>query len=95
MASITSVKFLKRPPSSPVAVLCFLGGVIAMFFGGAGIALGIFLVAVSFVVAKSARPKYSLLLNTSSGETKALESEDQFLIESVVSALNASIVYRG
>ncbi|WP_284277602.1 DUF6232 family protein [Mesorhizobium huakuii] len=98
MSGITSVKsFEKKPQRGGLIVLAVVGVVI--LFAGHGTAgplmVGGILTAIAILALVKQKASYSVLLATSSGETKALESTDGQLITSVVSALNESIVQRG
>ncbi|EEQ09834.1 hypothetical protein ymoll0001_18190 [Yersinia mollaretii ATCC 43969] len=44
---------------------------------------------------KKIQPEYIVVLNSSSGEAQALRSYDKNYIQSVINALNESIVFRG
>ncbi|PTA48375.1 QacE [Shewanella morhuae] len=95
ISNVTSVKSGIISASKGAAVFlifiglcCFLGGFIVKIIGVIFLALGVF----SW---KGAKDKYTVILNTSAGENKALMSEDKSYIESVITALNNAIISRG
>ena len=96
ISAITSVRAnrLKSIPFLAIVLVLtgfgiLLGGEPALLiFGLAAIALGIM-----WVIKK--KEIYSVVLQTSSGETQVLESKDRQYIHAVVDALNNSIVQRG
>ena len=57
--------------------------------------VSVLIIALASAGAKDPKPTYSLVLRTSSGEVKALESEDKEFIFSITEALNSAIVARG
>lgn len=60
----------------------------AMVFGAA-------IVAFSVFWGLQEKPDYIVVLSTSSGESQALKSTDRLYVQSVIGALNQSIVHRG
>ncbi|WP_261644399.1 DUF6232 family protein [Erwinia mallotivora] len=97
MQGVTSVKRGHQPANKLPAVIMGLVGLVMMFvadqlgvkaFGGLMLIAGIAL----FVKLK---PEYSVYLNSSSGESQALQSKDRAHIDKVIDALNQSIVHRG
>ncbi|MDX2242346.1 MAG: DUF6232 family protein [Leptolyngbyaceae cyanobacterium bins.302] len=62
-----------------------------------GTLIGIFLLLMSGGIfgLKTKVPKHAVTLRTSSGEVKALESDDVEFIQQVVKALNQAIIARG
>jgi len=69
----------------------------AIHQGVVGSLIGIFLLLMSGGIfgLKTKVPKYAVTLRTSSGEVKALESDDVEFIQQVVKALNQAIIARG
>ena len=96
MSGITSVKSFEQPPSrTGPSVVAFIG--VAGLFFGTGFEK---LYALVFLAAAAAwwikqKSEYSVLLNTASGEAKALTSKDGDFIFRVVTAMNNAIVHRG
>lgn len=95
MSNVTSVKSGVTPPDRGAAIVitiiglgCLLGS--GWVFVGGLVALGIAVLA--WIGSKA---KYSVILNTSSGENQALVSEDKPYIANVISSLNEAIVSRG
>ncbi len=97
MNNVTSVKTDVSQPSRAANILFIVLGVLVLLGGGGGasIVVGLLMVVASVYFWTKNKPKHLVVLNTSSGETQALESQDEAFIERVVSALNESIVSRG
>lgn len=93
MSGITSVKSFRQDPSRLLPILLSVIGLIVQFAGAP--AFGIFIIAAAIIVWVRAKPEFSVLLNSASGEAKALASSDGIFISNVVNALNESIVHRG
>ena len=97
MQGVTSVK---RGQKDANKLPAFLVGIIGLFmtFGadtsGAKL-IGILLVILSIFIFKKLKPEYSVYLNSSSGESQALQSKDRSYIDKVIEALNQSIIHRG
>lgn len=94
MSNVTSVKTGIEEASKGVGIVITLVGLFVLF-GVPSILWGIIIIAVGVLAFMGAKNKYSVVLSTSSGENKALTSEDKTHIENIVSALNESIVSRG
>ena len=96
MNGVTSVKQVVNYPSKLWPFLTGLAGFIIMFDGTARSIIfgGLILGAAIFWWIRQ-KPDWIVVLNSSSGETKALNSKDQAFINGVIQALNDSIVYRG
>jgi hypothetical protein len=62
---------------------------------GACIIILLLLVSWSILASKKKIPKYSIILRTSSGEVKTLESQDSEFIQQVNQALSQAIIARG
>ncbi|WP_276120362.1 DUF6232 family protein [Pararhizobium qamdonense] len=89
-----SVKKLGAGGQAPI------GGLIALF----GIylallqhktALGVGMIVVGVVMYYLAKPKYAILLRTSSGDQQAFESKNESLVSEIKNALETAIVTRG
>ena len=96
ISAITSVRAVRSKTFPLLAIVLILigfgillgGEPTLLIFGLATIALG-----VVWIIKK--KELYSVVLQTSSGESQVLESQDRQYIHSVVDALNNSIVQRG
>ena len=56
---------------------------------------GLILIVVGIVIFKCLKSECSVFLNSASGESQALKSDDKSYINKVINALNESIVHRG
>lgn len=96
MSAVTSVKQAVKEPSRGLAILL---GVIGLLICLAGtpiaIVIGLLTITIAISWAVSLRAEYIVVLSTSSGESQALKSNDKGYVESIVSALNESIIHRG
>jgi hypothetical protein len=72
-----------------IIALCFFAG--GLFMKLLGSALLIFALYLSTKV----KSTYTVILNTSAGENKALSSQDKSHVQSIITALNDAIVSRG
>lgn len=93
ITGITSVKVEKTNPVLLLAVASILGGLIILAAGklnvwavAAPVLIGILLLFV--------KPRYHVVVDSGSGEIKALNSTDKDFIESVVKAVNQAIITR-
>jgi type IV secretory pathway VirB2 component (pilin) len=94
MSNVTSVKTgLEKAKKGAGIIIAIIGLVI--LFGVPSYLWGIIITIVGVLAFLAAKDKYSVILSTSAGENQALISEDKSYIESVVAALNESIVSRG
>ncbi|WP_421217954.1 DUF6232 family protein [Aeromonas enteropelogenes] len=91
--TVTSVKFETIEPKRIFASLLTFAGIIAFFVSTPIFALS--LLALSLFFGIKAKKEYAVVLNTSSGESKALVSKDKKYIENVILAINKAIVNRG
>lgn len=96
MNGVTSVKQLQTTPSKvgPV-ILAIIGAVVTFNADSGGKIIGILMLLAAIFWFKKIRPEYIVVLNSSSGEAQALRSYDKNYIQSVINALNESIVFRG
>ena len=96
MNGVTSVQALKQDPN-PIGLLVGVAIGILIFFGLEGWArvFGLLIAIFCGIALRGQQSTYVVLLRSSSGETKALSSQNQDYIDSVVNALNDSIVFRG
>lgn len=96
MLGVTSVKKTKVMPSRVGTVVLFIVGIFLLLgLTGAAKLWGVGVIALAVLAYKGAKPKYSVYLNSSSGESQALESEDEQYIDTVINALNQAIIHRG
>ncbi|SHL63346.1 DUF6232 family protein [Rhodanobacter sp. OK091] len=93
MNGVTSVKQAVRHPSRLGSVVAGVIGLIVLFSGAIGWGLVFLAAAIIWWVAQ--KTEWIVVLQSSSGETKALTSKERSFIEGVVTALNESIVHRG
>jgi len=94
MSNVTSVKTGVEKANKAASILIGVIG-LGVLFGAESILWGSIIVIVGIFAFIGAKNKYSVVLSTSSGENQALTSADKTHIETVVSALNESIVNRG
>lgn len=95
MNNVTSVKSGVTPPDRGAAVVIAIIGMACFFGSGWVFVAGLVALAMSVLVWIESKTKYSVILNTSSGENQALVSEEESYIANVISALNEAIVSRG
>jgi len=94
MSNVTSVKNEMEKANKAVGVIIALVGLFVLF-GVPSILWGLGIIMLGVWTFRAVKNKYSVILSTSSGENKALTSEDESHIDDIVSALNESIVSRG
>lgn len=105
MSGVTSVKHFIKKASIVRAVLSVLlialGALstIGILASGEGEAATIIMPLIFLIIGISLwfsnKKSFIVLLNTSSGESQALETKDSGLVNSVVDALNEAIIERG
>lgn len=95
MSNVTSVKSGYTEPSRGGSIVCGIIGLMCLFGSGWVFIVGLVLLAIAIFIWFSAKARYSVILNTSSGENQALISEDQSYIANVITSLNDAIVSRG
>ncbi len=95
MSGITSVKSFQDDPSRAGPIIMGIVGLLALVAGDGGVVIGLIFIACAILWWISQKKKFSVLLNTASGETEALTSHDRRFISRVVDALNEAIIYRG
>jgi len=96
MTGVTSVKKTSAtPPRSGAILIIATGIVILLGMNGVERLWGVAAIALGIVAYKRTKPKYSVYLNSASGESQALESEDVKYIDKVINALNQAIIHRG
>lgn len=96
MTGVTSVKKTSVTPSRTGAIIMFVIGVLLLLgLDGTSKFFGVLAIVLSVLAYKGAKTKHSVYLNSSSGESQALESEDEQYIDTVIGALNQAIIHRG
>ncbi|MCL1114691.1 DUF6232 family protein [Shewanella basaltis] len=71
-----------------IALACFAAGTIGFF-------MAVIFFGLAYYNAKQVKNTYTVILNTSAGENKALSSHDQAYVSTIIAALNDAIVSRG
>lgn len=95
MSNVTSVKSgeIKGSQAGTIVLIVIA---LAFFAGGAFMKfLGCALFIFALYLATKVKNTYTVILNTSAGENKALSSQDKGYVESIIRALNDAIVSRG
>jgi len=107
LSNITSVSKRMTPASTGCSTVIILFGVIILLiglvhFGVRHVITGLVLIIIAVLAAgggvysfKSQKPTYHILLASSSGETEALSSQDEAVVDRIVNAINQAIVSRG
>ena len=103
LRNIASVRMGFTPPHSGCAgVVIILGGLILL--GGIATAresllgsllivgVGVLVGTLGFLCLRTLKATYSVLLINNSGEVKALESEDEVYLETIIESINNAIV---
>jgi len=96
MNGVTSVKQAVNMPSrfGPI-VLILLGLLLSLGGAKVAIVIGLPLVGLGIFWWIKQKPTWIVVLSSSSGEHRALASQDRKFIQGVVDALNSAIVGRG
>ncbi|MBY0240172.1 MAG: hypothetical protein K2X55_12740 [Burkholderiaceae bacterium] len=92
MNNVTSVKPFEQKPSRVGGILLLGFGLIVMvssFF------VGLVIAGLAAYFLYQQKTIYQILLATSAGETKALVTHERDYLDSVITALNDAIIYRG
>ena len=97
MRNITSVKPVKYNPSRGGPVTVIIIGLLAILIGFGGSSagstiLGLMLLGLGIFWWVRQRPTFGVFLATSGGEVRALQHRDWPFIESIVTAINQSII---
>lgn len=95
IANIGSVSIREIGPGirAPLGVLIALSGFIVAV-AGKGAILGAGIILAGVVLYIKARPKFAIILRTSSGDQQAFESTNKSLVVEVMAALEAAITAR-
>ena len=102
MSNITSVSKKQIPPSSGAGIFFMAIGMLLGIIGLSSLpkisgllVTGGALLVLGAILVQSAKSTYIVMIASSSGESKALESKNKVLVEKIVEALNEAIVDRG
>lgn len=101
MSNITSVSKSSDTPNGCFVIGLILGGLLAGVFGLSDgldwtwIISGVVLFGAGIALARSTRANHTLQIGSSSGEIKALTSQDETLIKELVDAVNKAIIQKG
>ena len=104
--NITSVSKRVKPASTGCANLFIITGIVMLtaaigtFFAKSSSSVSYFVVAavaiaIGIVMLRAARPTYLLIFSAAGGETEALASTNQRMIDRVLEAINDALVARG
>jgi hypothetical protein len=92
MNGVTSVKSVRENPSRTLPIIL---GILGLLTLRSIPFVGILLIGAAVAMFKFKKARHIVVLNTSGGEVKALNSEDVDYIVRIVNALNESIIHRG
>jgi hypothetical protein len=95
MSNVTSVKSGVTKPSQSTTVVLGFVGLFCINAGNMGVLFGIGFILAAFYSWKGKKTIYTVILNTSAGENKALSSEDESYVNAIIMGLNEAIVSRG
>jgi hypothetical protein len=100
VANITSVENKRIDPNTKGTGFFMLFGIAFLLIGLTGqnwgtAILGAAMIGISLYISNSAKPSYAVSLVTAGGEVKAIESNDEATIKTIVNALNDAIVKKG
>ena len=96
MSGITSVTKLRHPAKKSGAIWTIIIGIIFLFFSGALFKVsGFLLIALGIWIFTQLKDDYIVILKSASGESEALTSRNEAYIDTVISALNDSLIHRG
>lgn len=97
MNGVTSVKRGQTDPSKVGPVILAIIGLAMAFMAAAFMtkAIGVLIVIAAIAWFKSIKPDYMVFLNSSSGESQALTSQNKQYIDDVINSLNNAIIHRG
>jgi len=98
IAGVTSVKAVVEPAKSTGVGWAIIGAIVLLISllngWGVGIALGALALVLGILVAKSQKPTHHLVLHSSSGEVRAISSQDGAAISRILEAVNNAIIAR-
>ncbi|EOW9276587.1 DUF6232 family protein, partial [Vibrio cholerae] len=93
MSNVTSVKPHKQSPNRMPWIFALFMGVFFILIKSYLIGFG--LIGLAIFVLYNQKPLYTVILKTSSGENRALHTNEQEYLNQVINALNEAIVHRG
>ena len=93
MSGITSVQSGEEKPSKTGPIILIIIGLIFLF--NDAVIAGLVIIGLGGLMMYMLKTNYHVLLQTASGEAKALSSTNGEWIKRVVDSLHESIVYRG
>ena len=91
LRNISSVDIGKIPPKRGLSSLLILVGLVMVFIEGLRI-YGLIILAIGIFVYSRANPKYTVRINSNSGEADGYISSNKSEIEAIVKALNDAII---
>ncbi|WP_230413235.1 DUF6232 family protein [Paraburkholderia antibiotica] len=91
---ITAVRMHRHMPSQTGPILCIFAGVGMGAIGNLAIWIAAAIILAGIVWFALLKPRFSVVLSSTAGETEALEDQDRRWIEDIVSALDNAIAHR-
>jgi len=95
MSGVTSVKSFEKQPSRKGPIVLIIIGLLALAGGKDTIIVSLLLLAGGILWWIKQKAEYSVVLTSSSGETKAYTSNDKAFVIKIVQSINDAIVHRG
>jgi|SRR5476649_1505891 len=96
MQGVTSVKKHRIAANKIWAILMFLLGLGMIFWAEmSGKVVGFVILILGVIIFIMLKDTYIVILNSSSGESQALNSKNEKYINDVINSLNDAIVHRG
>lgn len=91
MSGVTSVGMIETYPEKDKAKKLIIWGIplILLFF------FGVLLIIAGIVWMMTAKPLYTVVLTSASGETSAYSSRDKELVQRIIAAITDAIIARG
>ncbi|AEG13638.1 MULTISPECIES: DUF6232 family protein [Shewanella] len=93
MSNVTSVKPHKEDPNRLAGIIAIIVGLI--FIMNESYLVGFIIIPLAVYIMSKQKTIYTVILKTSSGENRALQTYQQEYLNQVIDALNKAIVYRG
>ena len=95
MSGVTSVKSWEKSPSRKGPIIMIAIGLLFLAAGKSGIIMALILIGGGIAWWISQKSDFSVMLTSASGETQAYTSTDKSFVNSIINAINESIVHRG
>ena len=95
MNGVTSIRSITMPPSRKGPIILAVIGFFCLMAGKSASLLGLLMLGGAIFWWTRQKPEYTVLLNSASGEARALTSTDGTLITGVVGALHDAVAARG